>query len=97
MFVLGEKMGFSNSNSKPLVIFLSEVYTEVKPVDQDEVKEFDYLRLKLRAWLITVTVILSITRLWFLLMVLLLCLGGRLGIFFWADNSVTLKLGLMCS
>jgi hypothetical protein len=40
MFLLGEKMGFSKSNSKPSVIFLYEVYAEVKPVNQSEAKEF---------------------------------------------------------
>jgi hypothetical protein len=40
MSVLGEKMGFSKSNSKPSVISLSEVYAEVKPVNQAEAKEF---------------------------------------------------------
>jgi hypothetical protein len=40
MSVLGEKMGFSKSNSKPSAIPLSEVYAEPKPVNQSEAKEF---------------------------------------------------------
>ena len=46
MFVLGEKMGFSKSNSKPSVISLYEVYAKAKPVAQAEVKEFDLSKAK---------------------------------------------------